>query len=232
MFNVTPNKGVLQLAYPRSEWVSSGWDGGFTTADAAYNISVPTNWEHTDLDTYAENRRNKSGFSSPGPTLFTGVSVQHAYAATVTDVTVIATAGLSNPTTIPEDTDVSPSSEDGQPAGTVNLLIAVDQHLSEHALLEILSGAVEAKTLTLYRETGIPSTTTDAVIAGCSSHGPQNQFAGSATELGAATRICTRDAILASLQSHYPDQEYPTSMEDAAYGSRLSGHASVNPVID
>lgn len=232
MFEITPNKGALQLEQPRSVWVSSGWDGGITTADAAYNISVPTNWEYTDLDSYAVKRRNESGFSSPGPTLFTGVSVHHAYAATVTDVTVIATAGLSNPTTIPESTGVSLGSADGQPPGTVNLLIGVDQHLSEHALIEVLSGAVEAKTLTLYRETGIPSTTTDAVVAGCSSHGPETQFAGSATELGAATRICTRDAILASLQSHYPDQEYPTTVQDAEYGTTLSGHASVNSVLD
>lgn len=229
MFEPTRHDGVLQLASKDANWISSGWNGGITTANGAYNISVPDPWEYTDLESYAANRRHQAGFSTSGPTLFTGVSLDHAYSATDTPVTVVATVGLSNPTTYVDSTADPPNRE---PPGTVNLLIGIERTLPEHGLIEALCGAIEAKTLTLYQETGIPSTTTDAAITGCTATNNQSRYAGSATALGQAVRRCTRDAILASLHSHYPNNQYPQDQTDAEYGATITGNTTVTSITD
>ncbi len=233
MFETTHNEGVLQLAYRNAKWVSSGWNGGITTAHSAYNISVPDPWEHTDLGTYEENRRSQAGFSTPGPSLFTSVSLEHAYITTDYPVSVIATAGLSNPTNYQSPTSRSSGDSANREArGTVNLLLGIERNLPDHCLIEVLCGAIEAKTLTLLQETGIPSTTTDAAIAGCTQTDEELQFAGSATDLGQAVRRCTRDAILASLHSNYPNQQYPSDETDATYGITLTGTTTVTGITD
>lgn len=233
MFETAHSDGVLQLARQHTKWISSGWNGGITTAHSAYNISVPEPWERTDLETYAENRRDQAGFSTPGPALFTAVSLDHAYCATDASVTAIATAGLSNPTvyrTTPSEPATNTSSR--ETPGTVNLLLGIERTLPDHCLIEVLCGAIEAKTLTLYRETGIPSTTTDAIIAGSAPTGEQSQFAGSATALGQSVRCCTRDAILASLHSRYPEQQYPRDKTSTDYGITLTGNTTITAITD
>lgn len=233
MFETAHSDGVLQFARQNTKWISSGWNGGITTAHSAYNISVPEPWERTDLETYAENRRNQAGFSTAGPSLFTAVAIDHAYCASDASVTVIATAGLSNPTMYrPNPSESSTNAAGRETPGTVNLLLGIERNLPDHCLIEVLCGAIEAKTLTLYQETGIPSTTTDAVIAGSAPTGKQSRFAGSATALGQAVRRCTRDAILASLHSRYPEQQYPRDKTDAEYGITLTGNTTITAITD
>lgn len=249
MFETEVTDGVLRFARPDTRWLSTSWDGGYCIADAAYNVTVPTGFERTDLETYANERRDQAEFTPSGPTLLTGVDMQHARGARLGPVTCIATAGLSNPAQLPmvDDTRGSMADEpasgprdDGQPGhdvesesatgpgpGTVNLLVGTTRALDDGALAGLLATAVEAKTATLLARTGFPGTTTDAVVVGTDPVGDPAPFAGSGTEIGAHVRACVREGVTASLASRYADTELPGSVAEAEYGTTTNGRAVV-----
>jgi adenosylcobinamide hydrolase len=224
MFEATVADGVLQLRREGTRWLSSGYDGGIHDSAVAYNISVPEGWNRSDLDSYVAERRGEAGFERDGPTLLTGVNLDHARGARYGPVEVYATAGISNPAALPmQDTDRSERSGSKQAdSGTVNLIVGTDRALGSGALANLLTVVAEAKAATLLAETGFPGTTTDAVVVGCDPAGDPAEYTGSATAVGAATRACTRDAVLASLRSRYPDGEYPATVEAAEHGVRTT----------
>ncbi|WP_267162680.1 adenosylcobinamide amidohydrolase [Halovenus salina] len=225
MFEATVRAEVLQLARDGTRWLSSGYDGGITEADAAYNISVPEGWGRTDLDEYVSKRRKRAEFTEVGPALLTGVDLDHARGARHGPVVVYATAGISNPAALPVDssaTDVSGEETPETPPGTVNLIVGTTRALGDGALANLLAVVAEAKSATLVAEAGFPGTTTDAVVVATDPDGEPAEYTGSATEVGSAARACTRSAVLASLRSRYPDRDYPERVEDAAYGVRTT----------
>lgn len=221
MFETTRKDGVCRLASPRSRWLATGWDGGYWTADAAYNVSVPTGFERTDLEEYAAERLASAGFERSGPVLLTGVDLAHARGARAGSVTVVATVGLSNPAALPmEDgnASVADSSDESPPVGTVNLLVGTTRALADGTLATLLATAVEAKTATLQSLTGFTGTTSDAVAVGCEPSGDPAEFAGSGTAVGSAVRACVRDTIQASLASRYGDGSLADSVAEAEHG--------------
>lgn len=233
MFEPTVRDGVLQVRRSETRWLSTGWSGGFETADAAYNVSVPEGWDRTDLDAYVTERRAEAGFQVDGPALLTGVDLTHLRGARSGPVEVYATAGVSNPATLPMAPDESAerTTTDAPPpddhVGTVNLLVGSTRGLDDAALATLLTVAVEAKTATLLAETGFTGTTTDAVVVGTDPDGEATPFAGSGTEVGAATRACVRDAVRASLDSRYATGDLPMSVADAEYGVETDRAATV-----
>lgn len=228
MFETTVRDGVCRLAIPGARWLTTGWDGGYATADAAINVSVPEGFDRTDLAAYVGDRRKRASLDGTGPALLTGLDVRHARAARADGVIVVATAGLSNPATLPvasaEDGDGRVSDdergdESPPPSGTVNLLVGTGRALDDGTLATLLATAVEAKTTTLVAATGFTGTTSDAVAVGADPTGEVAAFAGSGTTVGAATRACVRDAVLASLDARYPSGEFPDTVADADHGT-------------
>lgn len=218
MFRTAVAEGVLQFHRPETRWLVTGHDGGYRTAGTAYNITVPEGFDRTALADYTTERRERAGFSVPGPALLTGVEMTHARGARSGPVEVVATAGLSNPATLPMDPDGGSAHFEGGPPGTVNLLVGTTRALDAGGLATLLSTAVEAKTATLLSETGFSGTTSDAVVVGSDPTGQPADFAGSATPVGAATRACVREAVRASLDSRYADRAVPESVANAEYG--------------
>jgi adenosylcobinamide hydrolase len=231
-FRVRRRAEVLQVTRPETRWLSTGANGGFSAALAAYNISVPSGWGQKDLAAYAEQRRDGVGFGREGPSLLTGVSMDHARVARSGPATVVATAGVSNPAVF-GDRSGSERSVAGQaskrggptdsmdrsdgPVGTVNLIACVERALPPGAQANLVAVVAEAKTAALLAETGFPGTTTDAVVVGTARDRPAATFSGSATEVGAATRAAVYDAVRASLHSRYPERDYP-EFESAEHG--------------
>jgi adenosylcobinamide hydrolase len=231
----TVRAGVLRLSHPGTRWLSTGWNGGFVDGDAAYNVSVPTGFDRTDLDAYVGERRREAGFDADGPALLTGVEMCHARGARSGSVTAIVTAGVSNPASLPPSGAEEATLEDDLGAsepGTVNVLLATTRSLPDGALASLLGVVVEAKTATLLAEAGFPGTTTDAVVVGCDRAGEREPFAGSATLTGATARACVREALGASLRSRYPDGDHPRSVADAEYGVSTDHAAEVFRVLD
>ena len=234
----------LTLRREGARWLSSGFDGGYREADAAHNLTVPEGFDRTDLAAYADERLVDR---PPGPTLLTGVSQRHARCARRGPVTVVATAGLSNPAALPmeadggvggrgDDGDGDTDREGGAPPemkgdeqvegkpgsgpspGTVNIFVGTGRALDDGGLAGLLATAVEAKAATLLHAADVPGTTSDAVVVGCDPDGEFSRFAGSATAVGRAARVCVRDAVLASLASRYADEDGPPSIDEASYG--------------
>jgi adenosylcobinamide hydrolase len=227
--NATVAEGVLQFSGP-DRWLATGPNGGYRTAPAAYNISVPEGFDRTDLDTYVAERRERAGFERAGPALLTGVDLAHARGARAGPVTVVATAGLSNPAALPMEMDGDTGdgiATSDREIGTVNLLVGTTRALDRGALATLLATAVEAKTATLQSLTGFTGTTSDAVVVGSTADGEPADFAGSGTPVGAATRACVRDAVRASLRARYADRGIPDSVTDADHGVRTDERATV-----
>jgi adenosylcobinamide hydrolase len=229
-FELRVEESVLQVRRRATQWLSTGWNGGFTQTDAAYNLTVPDGWSRTDLDEYLQQRRTHAAFNIEGPALFTGVKMQHAKGARLDSVVVIATVGLSNPAALPMNPgDNSRAATEGAPeaGGTVNLIVGTTRALNDAALANLLAVVVEAKATTLLSLTGFPGTTTDAVIVGSAEGEKQEIFSGSATAVGSAARACVRDAVRAGLRSRYTDQSVPDSVADAKYGVVTDRRANV-----
>lgn len=235
------HESVLRIERPGTHWIASASVGGFQRADAAYNITVPEGFERVDLSAYAAERREAAAYEEKGPTLFTGVAQAHARIARTGPVEVVATAGLSNPAALPmgrnpdtiresrntEDDHIAKDSHWTWRPGTVNVVAGTEKSLPEGALVGLVGVIAEAKAATLLAETGFPGTTTDAIVAGCDPAGESIPFAGSATAVGEAARICVRDAVRASLRSRYDEQALPTSVADARHGVETDGQAEV-----
>lgn len=227
MFETAASAGVLRIRRAGTRWLSTGWDGGLRQAEAAYDVSVPEDWDRVDVGAYVDERLDEAGFDEPGPTLLTGVDLDHARGARSPPLTAYATAGLSNPAALP----IEPSGEAGDPrpgrVGTVNLVVGTTRALDDAALANLLAVVVEAKAATLIEEAGVPGTTTDAVVVGCDPAGEPAAFTGSVTPVGAAARACVREAVRASLRSRYPDGGFPASVEDAEHGTTTNRRAEV-----
>ena len=252
VFEPTVRDGVLRLHRPDTRWLSTGWNGGRSRGDAAYNVSVPEGFDRTDLGAYRDERLARAGFDSAAelatpPALFTGVSMEHARGARRGPVVVYATVGLSNPAMLPMEpaTEASGESRDeatgGQPRdaetvtaasprhrpGTVNLIVGTTRRLAAGAAANLVAVAGEAKATTLLATAGVPGTTSDAVVVADDPEGAPAAFSGSATPVGAATRVCVRDAIRASLRSRYPDNDLPGRAADAEHGVVADERAEV-----
>ena len=251
MFEAAVSEGVLRLRRPGTRWLSTGWDGGRSRAATAYNVTVPKGFARTDLGTYRDERLARAGFAddedrrsaegSPNdrdapPTLFTGVSMEHARGARLGPVVAYATVGLSNPAMLPmEPADEGGSGSSGpeatgspvDPPGTVNLIVGATRRLGPGAAANLVAVAAEAKTATLLAAAGIPGTTSDAVVVADDPEGERAEFSGSATAVGGAARACVRDAVRASLRSRYPDGDVPASTADAEHGVVTDERAEV-----
>lgn len=239
MFEATRREGVLRLRREGTAWLSTGWDGGRNRGPVAHAISVPEGWGGEDVAGYVAGRLDRAGFDGDGPTLLTGVDLEHARRAEAEPVEVVATAGVSNPAALPMDPaggvegsggqGGSTSPRDGRaPAGTVNLVVGTTRALGAGALANLLAVAVEAKAATLVAQAGVPGTTTDAVVVASDPAGDPARYSGSATEVGAAARAAVREAVRASLSSRYPDGDVPDSVAAAEHGVRTTRVASVS----
>jgi adenosylcobinamide hydrolase len=229
--------GVCRLRLPGARWLATGHAGGHRRADRAVNVTVPSDFDRQDLAAYVAERCDRAGFEPGGPALLTAVDQANARGATTGPVTVVATAGLSNPASIDlEGGHASPADGSGEqaapadsrpPFGTVNLLLTTGRALDGGGLAGCLAIAVEAKTATLQALTGFTGTTTDAVAVGADPDGEEAAYVGSSTDLGRDVRAAVRDALRASLSATYDDGEPPASVAAADNGALTRRKASV-----
>jgi len=146
-------------------------------------------------------------------------------------VVAVATVGLSNPVSLGDGSESGErlgcrggngdERERGRDhAGTVNLIVGTSRALTDGALGTLLATAVEVKAATLQATTGFTGTTTDAVAVGCDPGGESAVFAGSATPVGRAARICVRAAVRDAMDAR---GEVPASVDDAEHGASADG---------
>ena len=232
MFAYERSDGRLTLRRPGTRWLSNGFDGGYATAPAAHNLTVPEGFERTDLAAYTAERL---GTTPTGPTLLTGVRQTDARGAERGAIEAAVTAGLSNPALLPPrersdgagrgDGDAGTFAAEGDAfhPGTVNVFVGSSEPLTDGGLAGLLATAVEAKAATLLDRAGCTGTTSDAVVVGCPDVDEGAAFAGSATAVGNAARVCVRDALAAALAARYGgDLPDPRETEHATVTSGSS----------
>ena len=200
-FRVDGTAGITRLRRPETRFLSTGFDGGPSVGDAAYNLTVPEGWGEEgprDLRTYAAERLTEVGFdpAPDAPVLLTGVDQRHARVARLDSVVALATVGLSNPAALPVEVSGSmdrrrPVSaaergdETNPPIGTVNLLVGTTRSLAPGALANLVAVVAEAKATTLLSTAGFPGTTSDAIVVGCAANGAGSRGGEDAEETGA-----------------------------------------------
>ena len=234
-FETTRSAGVLRFGRPATRWLSTGWDGGFCRAEAAFNCTVPAGWDPADVRADVQARLDRAGFDAgAGPVLLTGVDQCHARGARLGPVTVFATVGLSNPTTLPFEPNerrvaVARSEETDDPPepGTVNLVVGTARSLTDAGMANLVAIAAQARTATLLELAGFTGTTSDAIVVACDPAGEPTQYTGSATPVGRATRACVRAAITASFRSRYDEADPPASVQAAEHGIATTHRAEV-----
>ena len=233
MFTYERTDDRLTLRRPGTRWLSNGFDGGYATARAAHNLTVPEGFARTDLAAYAAERL---GSVPEGPTLLTGVGQATARGARYGPIEAVATAGLSNPALLPagearrsadgrDDADAGASPDEAFRPGTVNLLVGSTEPLSDGGLAGLLATVVEAKAATLLDRADCTGTTSDAVAVGCPTAESGAAFAGSATALGNAARVCVRDALGAAIAARY--DAGPPDPRAAEHATVTTGEATV-----
>ncbi|QCC48415.1 adenosylcobinamide amidohydrolase [Halobellus limi] len=132
VFESTVRGEVCRLSRPGTRWLSTGYAGGESVADAAYLLSVPEGWADVDVSGYVRRRLREVGFGGDrsdddrsgddraggnrgegrsdddgdaAPALLTGVSMRHARRARLGPVEAVVTAGVSNPAALPMAAD-------------------------------------------------------------------------------------------------------------------------------
>lgn len=219
MFETWREEGVLAFRQPGTRWLSTGWRGGQTTADAAYSVTVGTDWHPEAIEPDVRRRLRAAGVDwDDEPVLITGVDAENARGARCGPVEAYATVGLANPAALPMDPGGGRLPNGEWVAGTVNLVVGTTRDLGDGALANLIAVAAEAKTATLLHAVGFPGTTSDAVVVASDPAGDPGEFSGSATEVGAAARACVRESILGAYRARYDDEEPPETVEDAEHG--------------
>ena len=227
MFGYERTDDRLTVRADGTRWLSNGFDGGYTTADAAHNFTVPEGFERTDLGAYVTERL---GAVPDGPALLTAVPQTNARGASHGPIEAVVTAGLSNPALLavgdpPDNTDDAIDGTGAFRPGTINVFVGSSAPLTDGGLAGLLATAVESKAATLSELAGCTGTTSDAIVVGCSDGTDATPFAGGATVVGNAARVCVRDALEAALRATY-GRELPDPHR-AEHATVTSGAADV-----
>ncbi|HJJ35833.1 MAG TPA: adenosylcobinamide amidohydrolase [Methanocorpusculum sp.] len=147
--------------------ISCGISGGISDVSTLLNISVPAGFSD-DAVRYIDNISAKYGFLSPEFGLLTAVPVNNTCIVQYDEITVFATAAVSDKNR------------------TVNIILVSAVPMADSALLGALMTVTEAKVKVLLdRKIGSASLSTDAaIIAAEKRPGPTLEFAGPLTDIG------------------------------------------------
>ena len=203
-WSVTVQDRTLLISFPELYHVVS-WaplNGGSLYARSIFNHQVR-------IDTYPS--EDPAAFllalsqrlQTPGPVvgLMTGVLMERLVRRTVQQgslfVECLATVGLSNALTVGE-----PATYDEKP-GTINLIVALNQPLTEAALVEAVAMITEAKTRSLFdakvgstlSDTLATGTGTDCVAVACPQGKEKYHYCGKHTLLGELLGRVVYDAM-------------------------------------
>ncbi len=229
MFETTGRDSVCQIRREGARWLSTAWDGGYRTADAVYNVTVPEGFERTDLDAYRAERLSGAGFAV-GPTLLTvftwntpacpeRVGVGAGDSGSL-EPRRVADVGSGDSRRLRRDCVESGGRPDWRPGTAISSSVSTGRWT--RARWRRCSPPPSRRGCDAARRGKRPR---NHIGRGHRRLCPERRarlFAGSATELGAATRVCVRDAIRASLAARYGGDALPT-VDGAEYGVVADG---------
>ena len=207
-WSATVRDRTLIISFPEPYLVIS-WaplNGGLLQARSILNHQVRTNeYPSTDPASFLLTLAQRLEVPAPVVGLMTGVLMEKLVRRTIRQDSLLlecfATVGLSNALTVGE-----PATYDEKP-GTINLLVALNQPLTEAALVEAVAMITEAKTRSLF-DTGVKSalsatlatgTGTDCVAIACPQGETKYHYCGKHTLLGELLGRVVYEAMIEGL---------------------------------
>lgn len=127
------------------------------------------------------------------------------------ELLVMATAGVGNSVDITRALQPGPEPAAVPPPGTINIMVLIDGHLTDGALVNALISATEAKTKALFdmnvrdpqSGTIATGTSTDSVLIAATQRGKPTSYAGSGTEIGKLLGSSVHQAVTRSLVRYF-----------------------------
>jgi adenosylcobinamide amidohydrolase len=158
------------------------------------NAQVPPSYARRDPDHHLGKLAVSLGLPGKGVGLLTAADVRAYRSGMDGGAEAVATVGLSTPILAAAPPDPRPLSL----VGTINILAAVPERLSDAALINMVATVTEAKSQAL-RDTGLDATgtPTDAVCVVCPDDGPTHHFGGPRSAWGARVARAVHQAVLA-----------------------------------
>lgn len=190
---------VWRLPSPVLAASTAACGGGLGLRSWVVNVQVPSGYSRVDLDQHLSEVACGVGLERAGVGMFTAVDVRVHHTVEVDGARVVATVGVTHPAYA-----AVPDAHTGavQLPGTINVVTAVPQRMSEAALLNLIATATEAKCQAL-AERGVAGTGTpsDAVTVFCPPDGEAAPFGGPRSEWGARVAQATHRAVLSAFDT-------------------------------
>ena len=192
------HRGVLVWRWPEPTTTlsSAAVGGGQQTSDYALNVSVPLDYDRTDLDVHLTEIADELGLRGNHTGLFTAVDVKHVRRHVCEGVVTDATVGVSKPTWA---SDPNGSFIPWSP-GTINIVVQSPVTLSAGAAVNAVMTITEAKVQALL-DCHVPGTGTasDAVLLAWPAAGEPELFGGPRSDWGARIAQSTYGAVKAGV---------------------------------
>jgi adenosylcobinamide amidohydrolase len=169
--------------------------GGLGLRHWILNVQVPLDYDCDDPQTDLAALAADAGLGGSGAGMMTAVDVRSASTVSWEGIDVDATVGVRAPLWAAAD-------EEGvatrAAVGTINMVIALPERLSDAALVNAVSTATEAKTQALWDAgLGGTGTATDALCILCPPAGTAHPYGGPRSTWGARLARAVHRAVLA-----------------------------------
>jgi adenosylcobinamide amidohydrolase len=191
---------IVDLGARHRSLSSAVLGGGLGWVRTWLNLRVPSDYRRTDPDRHLGDEAR----DLPGPVvgMLTAAPVTDVASSAFAGVRAFATVGLGHPLAA-----AGSRPRAAPPGGTINLLVVVDEPLTEAGLVGAVQTAVEAKAQALadawVRADNHPGlatgTATDALCVACPPGG-RVAFAGPATRVGGAIAWSVHRAVLEGIR--------------------------------
>ncbi|MBL7117196.1 MAG: alpha-ribazole phosphatase CobZ [Candidatus Syntrophoarchaeum sp.] len=178
---------------------SAVYNGGFVSAKTILNLNVSSDFKVNAFELF-DSFLDEQGLEKDGVVgMMTAVAMNNARIIEKEDVTAIITAGISK-----------------RSKSTVNIILLINNNLSQSAMANAVIVATEAKTaaffdLDVHDEKGdlFTGDSTDSVVVACYGYGEgkgegrkEEIFAGKATKLGKVIYEVVREGVMEALFRH------------------------------
>jgi adenosylcobinamide hydrolase len=192
---------LWRLGEPMLAVSSAPFGGGLGLRHWVLNAQVPTDYDCDEPRAHLGRLAAEAGLEGAGTAMMTAVDVRTASTVMQEGIYVDATVGVN----APQWAAAAPALDDQQPdrfrrpaVGTINIVMAVPERLSDAALVNAIGTATEAKAQALW-EAGLAGTgtVTDALCLLCPAHGEAHAYGGPRSAWGSRLARAVHRAVLA-----------------------------------
>ena len=199
---------IWRLRHPMLAISSAPLGGGLGLRQWVLNVQVPHAYDGAEPASYLAALAAEAGALGLGVGMMTAVDVRVASTVQREGISVDATVGVIGATqwaAAPEPSPLLSGGTDARVPGTINIVVAFPERLSDAALVNAVGTATEAKAQALW-DAGIEGTgtATDALCVLCPPGGDAHAYGGPRSQWGGRLARVVYRAVRAGCQSVEP----------------------------